>query len=84
MQQPSQGMTVAHGRETALEVGRSGYIGTELKIELAGLADGKDVGVRKREKSKITPTFYTWDTQGMLVPFTETGKIGKEKDFRTG
>lgn len=52
-------MTVAHGREAALEVGRSGYIGTELKIELAGLADGKDVGVRKREKSKITPTFYT-------------------------
>lgn len=50
---------MAHGREAVLEVGRSGYIGTELKIKLAGLADGKDVGVRKREKSKITPTFNT-------------------------
>lgn len=43
----------------ALEVERSGYVRTELKIELAGLADGKDVGVRKREKPKITLRFYT-------------------------
>lgn len=50
---------MAQGREAALEVGRRSYIGTKLKTELAGPADGKDVGVRKREKSKITPRFYT-------------------------
>ena len=50
---------MAQEREAALEVGKGGYIGTKLKIELEGLADGKDAGVRKREKSKITPRFYS-------------------------
>lgn len=47
-------MTVAQGRVAAPEVGRSGYIGTELKIELAGLADGKHVGVEKRKMQDHT------------------------------
>lgn len=51
-------MTVAQGRETVLDIRKIGYIGTQLKVKLAGLPDGKYVGDRKREKSKITQKFY--------------------------
>lgn len=40
---------MVQGRAAVLEVGISDYIGKELKMELAGFTDGKNVGVRKRE-----------------------------------
>ena len=32
---------------------------TELEIKLAGLANGKDAGLRKREEAKTILRFYT-------------------------
>ena len=43
-EQPLQERTGAQGGGRVLEVERTGYFGTELKVELAGLPEGKKCG----------------------------------------
>ena len=71
-------------RAEVLGGGESGLRWNRVRNWAAGLADGNEVGVRKRKKPNITPRFYTSDTWWILVLFTETGKIGKEQALRSG
>jgi len=50
---------VAPGRVEVLDIEGSSCVETELEIKLAGLANGKDAGLRKREKAKIILQFYS-------------------------
>lgn len=69
-------MTVAQGRGAVLEAERSGCIGTELKAELVGLPDGKNMGdPQKREKYKITPKFYISGTGSYWCNLLGQGKL---------
>ena len=75
---------MAPGRVEVLDTEGSSCVETDLEIKLAGLANGKDAGLRKREKAKIILQFYTCGSWYTLVPFIETGKTGKEPEFRSG
>ena len=84
MWQSPKEIPVAPGGVEVLDIEGSSCVETELEIKLAGLANGKDAGLRKRDKAKIILQFYSWGSWWMLVPFIETGKTGKEPEFRSG
>lgn len=57
-----------------IELVRKIELGYILKVHPIGFADGSHVGGEWKGESQMTARFLVWETSGMELPLTDTGK----------